>query len=154
MKRILILTACALLLLPFNEAKAAPVPSSPVAVTVNDGDPLDQILGLLGELKVIKEELIAIKADQTKPKRFVDQAALDAAAKALVILIQLKDVQDNYGDVPVSESERTKLIDFLVQNYEVLHDKPVTNEAAEELYKAIGKYNTIGELIDGLVLEL
>lgn len=153
MKRIIIIAACALFLAPMSEVKAASIPSSPIGVSVTDGDPFDQIMAILGEIKVIKEELKTIQANKENTKKFVDQAALDAAANVFVELLLLQEIQEKYGSVPVTANERTKLIDFLVQNHVVLQDKPITDEAAQEINKKVGGYKTIGELIEGLVMD-
>ena len=154
MKRILILAACAVLMLNVNAVKAAPVTSSPIGVTVTDGDPFDQIMDVLKDLKSIKEELIKIKAEDNNSNRFMNQAALDAAGKVFEQMIKLGELQDKYGSVPFTDGERTKLTDFFVQNYILLGDSPLNNEAAQDLRNKLNSYNTIGELITGLAKDL
>lgn len=154
MKRILILAACAVLMLNVNAVKAAPVHSSPIGVTVTDGDPFDQIMDVLKELKNIKEELIKIKADENNSNRFMNQAALDAAGKVFEQMMKLGELQEKYGSVPFTDSERTKLTDFFVQNYVLLSDSPLTDEAAQGVRDKLKEYNTIGELITGLATDL
>ena len=154
MKRIIILAAFALLMLPVSVAKAAPVTSSPIGINADDGDPFEQIMEIVKELKEIKEELQAIQANKENTKKFVDQAALDAAGKALIELLRLQEIQEKYGSMPVTRGDCTRLTDYIVQNYELLQDKALTDEAAQALHKSLAGIDTIGELIDVLVTEL
>lgn len=154
MKRIIIFLACAALLLPASVTKAAPVQSSPIGISATDGNPIDQILDVLREIKNIKEELTRIQADTNQSKSFANQSALDAATKVFEQLLKLADLQERYGSVPFTEGDRTKLTDFFVQNYSLLSDSPLTSEVAQEIRKQLDSYDTIGELIAGLVSDL
>lgn len=151
MKRILILAACAVMLLPLNAVIAAPVPSSPIGINATDDNPFEVFMDVLKDMKEIKENLLAVKADTEKPKKFINQAEMDAAAQLFVELLRLQELQDKYGEIPVSGDQLSRLTDFLLKNYELLSDKPLTNEAEEDLYTKIHATHTINDLIDFLV---
>ncbi len=149
MKRILILTAlCAFFLVPAPVAEAMTVPAD---VTVRGDDPINQILAVLKEVVDIKKEATATKGET---KGGINRKAVNDAAKVLVVLEKLDAIDKEYGELSVDNSDRTAITDFIVQNHDVLYGKPATNESAKTIYKKLQGYNTISQLLTGLIKDL
>lgn len=149
MKRILILTAlCAFFLVPAPVAEATALPAG---VTVRGDDPINQILAVLKEVVDIKKEATATKGET---KGGINRKAVNDAAKVLVVLEKFDAIDKEYGELSVNNSDRTAITDFIVQNHDVLYGKPATNESAKTIYKKLQGYNTITELLTGLIKDL